>query len=457
VIFFASDWSDPSPVGSNRLVAAQAQELRRQGEDVRILVWPDQGTWSGPKPDVESPKIAGVPVLQLERDGVPYTVLSLPRIFAERFPTAGEWEEMLVLGERLLRALKPSAVHGFFWQGHWWLLAAAQRAGIRTVYTACDYGLLCHRTILVTGSNEPCPGPRSVLDCSACVIHGRGLLGVANELVAELPPARPLLRKAYGDGRGPLAKHGGVRLPVQQRIGFLAQVAGRMLRALDALVVTSPFAFDLFASAGVSRARITQLPWFSARTRPPAALPHRDARRTLRIGAACRISPEKGLHLLLEAAALAHPRNGLSIHLAGSVTPGYGESLRARFLKRAGPHAVEWSDWLKADQVDSFVESMHAIAVPSQWADNTPLAMVEALAAGRPLVCTDISSMTHLARNEINALTFPFGDVKALARVLERLADEDGLVERLAAGTGNMPTLASHSARLAALHAKVAT
>lgn len=71
------------------------------------------------------------------------------------------------------------------------------------------------------------------------------------------------------------------------------------------------------------------------------------------------------------------------------------------------------------------------VVMPSHW-EGLPLAALEALASGTPLVATDVRGLRELLTNDENALLVP-EDSHALAAALRRVLDEPELGARLAA------------------------
>jgi glycosyltransferase involved in cell wall biosynthesis len=63
---------------------------------------------------------------------------------------------------------------------------------------------------------------------------------------------------------------------------------------------------------------------------------------------------------------------------------------------------------------------------------TSPLKAFEAMAAGRPIVASDLPSSREVLRDGENALLVPPGDTAALAAALRRLAEEPALAARLA-------------------------
>jgi glycosyltransferase involved in cell wall biosynthesis len=64
-------------------------------------------------------------------------------------------------------------------------------------------------------------------------------------------------------------------------------------------------------------------------------------------------------------------------------------------------------------------------------ADNMPISILEALAAGVPVVSTDAGGIPHLVRHELSALLVPVGDAPAMAAAAQRLLSDAPLAERL--------------------------
>jgi glycosyltransferase involved in cell wall biosynthesis len=63
--------------------------------------------------------------------------------------------------------------------------------------------------------------------------------------------------------------------------------------------------------------------------------------------------------------------------------------------------------------------------------DNMPNSVLEAFAAGLPVVTSDAGGIPYIARDEETALMVPAGDPERLARAALRMLDEPGLAQRL--------------------------
>ena len=76
------------------------------------------------------------------------------------------------------------------------------------------------------------------------------------------------------------------------------------------------------------------------------------------------------------------------------------------------------------DQADIFINA--------SWLDNMPLSVIEAFAAGTPVVTTSPECMPYLVEHERTGLLSPVGDEKALAANVIRLLRDPALAARLA-------------------------
>jgi glycosyltransferase involved in cell wall biosynthesis len=73
------------------------------------------------------------------------------------------------------------------------------------------------------------------------------------------------------------------------------------------------------------------------------------------------------------------------------------------------------------------------VAVLLSYREGLPKGLVEAAAAGRPIVTTDVTGCREVVRDGIEGLLVPLGDIDAAARALARLAGDAPLRARMGA------------------------
>ncbi|MEM8933160.1 MAG: glycosyltransferase family 4 protein [Acidobacteriota bacterium] len=143
-----------------------------------------------------------------------------------------------------------------------------------------------------------------------------------------------------------------------------------------------------------------------------------------------RLSPEKGVHTLLEALRplLDGRERGVKLVIAGgtSFTEGYIEQLRE----------LAWDDVLfigrvERDGMHELLSNSRAYVLPSVM-EGLSVGLLEALSYGLCIVTTAIPENLEVVDDV--ALTFPVADVEALRAQLARVLDEpDTVAERRAA------------------------
>jgi glycosyltransferase involved in cell wall biosynthesis len=181
---------------------------------------------------------------------------------------------------------------------------------------------------------------------------------------------------------------------------------------------------------------------------PPEAAPGRaDEKRLLFVG---RVSPEKGVHDLLEAFYLvreqfpqvklelvgpvgAMPREFLVdlsdepdvAALAGLYGEDYGAQLRrlAAFLP---PGRVHFAGSRPHDEIASSYWSADVLINPS-YSEAFGMSLVEAMAAGKPVVATRAGGMTEIVESTQAGLLVARGDPPGLAQAILRLLHNDEL------------------------------
>jgi glycosyltransferase involved in cell wall biosynthesis len=132
-----------------------------------------------------------------------------------------------------------------------------------------------------------------------------------------------------------------------------------------------------------------------------------------------RLSREKGVGDALEAAATA----GVRVTVAGE---GPLESA----LRSAHPEAL-FVGRLGAAAVADLVRRSTAVIVPSVWFENAPMSVLEAMAAGTPVIASAIGGIPEQVTDGVDGLLVPAGDVGALAEAMRRIQNDHWYANRL--------------------------
>jgi glycosyltransferase involved in cell wall biosynthesis len=151
------------------------------------------------------------------------------------------------------------------------------------------------------------------------------------------------------------------------------------------------------------------------------------------IGYVGRLSPEKGVPTLLEAARRLRPvpGGGASVFVLGD-DPRPGGAHGAELRRLAGApglagrvHFFGWVEDAEAAAADFDVQVVCSRAEPFG------LATLEGMARGRPVVATAAGGSPEIIRDGVDGLLVPPDDPEALARSLDRLLGDPALRRRL--------------------------
>ena len=193
-----------------------------------------------------------------------------------------------------------------------------------------------------------------------------------------------------------------------------------------------------------------------------ADAPEVELREELRIISVGRLVDKKGFDVLVDAIALLSER-GVDATAAIAGESGDQEpAIRQRVTAAGLDDRIEFLGTLS--QAELFAEyrrsSVFALAcriTDDGDRDGIPNVLMEAMAAGLPVVSTTVSGIPELVDHGSNGLLVPPDDAEALADALWRLAKDPALSRRLA--QAGAATIAEHfdgealAARLAALFA----
>jgi phosphatidylinositol alpha-mannosyltransferase len=137
-----------------------------------------------------------------------------------------------------------------------------------------------------------------------------------------------------------------------------------------------------------------------------------------------RHEERKGLGVLLDALPLLPPDIRIWVGSDGVQTA----ELKARTIDEP---RVEWLGRIDDAEKVQRLRGAHIFCAPSLHGESFGVVLLEAMAAGTPLVATDIAGYARVARHDREALLVPPGDHVALAAALNRVLDDRALADRL--------------------------
>lgn len=150
-----------------------------------------------------------------------------------------------------------------------------------------------------------------------------------------------------------------------------------------------------------------------------------------------RIDPQKNQRLLLDAFAALNPiEQNLHLALVGPVTDNsYAKDLLLCVEAYGLKERVHWITGLEPDDplLSSAYRSAELFVLPSVH-EPFGIVILEAWAAGVPVVASQVGGIPGFTRDGVDALLFPTGNQSALETALQRLLGDERLRSELVRG-----------------------
>jgi glycosyltransferase involved in cell wall biosynthesis len=137
---------------------------------------------------------------------------------------------------------------------------------------------------------------------------------------------------------------------------------------------------------------------------------------------------EKGVEELLDACAELEGRHAFTLELVGA-----GRLLPPSPVERepeGSAARIRFRGWLEGEELRNAYRDADVFVLPS-WAEGMPNALIEAMAAGLPVVTTPVGAIRDFVVAEEHALLVPPRDGVRLAAALARLIEDGALRRRL--------------------------
>ena len=407
----------PEPVGGTEIyVEALAHNLRLHGFELFIVA----------PSEVETVKAYEHRGLRVRRFcAAPTSKHMLEELYGDGDPQAAAEFARIVDEER------PDLVHvhAFTRAVSVLLVRAAKQRKLPVFFTYHTPTVSCERGTMMLWGKEPCDGALNVRRCTSCSLQSRSVPSFAAKLLSRQPLVLSrTLQKMNRDGRV------WTTLRMSELIGRRHQAFQALLNDVDRIVALSPWVLDVLVRNGVSELKVA-LSCHGLPSVVKSCEPLIDVAETpLRVAFLGRAHKVKGADTLIKAIR-SSPSLDIELDLYGvmqSTTEGAfwkkiqrlaGQDKRVKFLAPI-PH----------DQVISLLRKYHILAVPSRWLETGPLVVLEAFAAGTPVIGSELGGIADLVRHESNGLLVDAENISAWGEALHRCAEDRDLLARLRKG-----------------------
>ncbi|MDZ7290455.1 MAG: glycosyltransferase family 4 protein [candidate division KSB1 bacterium] len=293
--------------------------------------------------------------------------------------------------EALIAATKPEVahVHNIFYQLSPSIFEPLRRHGVPVVQTLHDYQPVCANNKFLANGKI----------CEACK---DSLFSI-------------IRKRCYNNNAKTSA------------LAFVSKVIHRTLglyeNRVDRFIAPSIFLRDKLLEHGMPAQKIVHIPYTIDEPQKSFARPGPWGNTVLYLG---RLSRHKGVHTLIEAMA---PLRALRLQIAGQ---GDAMDDLKRIIGERQLHHIELLDFLTPAACSEALANASLVVVPSEWYENSPMVIYEALAAGRPVLGARIGGIPELLAPEFGELFEP-GNVLDLRHKIESLMLQPGRLQQMGA------------------------
>lgn len=130
-----------------------------------------------------------------------------------------------------------------------------------------------------------------------------------------------------------------------------------------------------------------------------------------------RLSREKGILTLIEAFAAAN--TDLPLYIVGT-GPEQGE-IEKRIIELDIADKVKLLGFKQGEELKNLVENCRCVCLPSEWYENGPYSIMEAMAAGKPAIVSTYGGLPEMVEDGVNGYTVPACDVDKLSEALAKI------------------------------------
>lgn len=330
------------------------------------------------------------------------------------------------------------------------LLDAARRMGAGTVVTYHTPTFSCMRGTLLHMGREVCDGEVRGRRCAACTLAAHGVPRLAAEAMALVPPpvGRAVARRAPA---------GRWRTAVAMRAATEAGAArfGRLMAKADRVIAPASWVADVLLRNGVPAAKTAIVRQGLPGLHSPDAGRAGPAAGPLRIGFFGRSSPVKGIDTLTGMMALIADAD-VELRLTVVNEPGTAREAEALRRAAAADRRIHIEASLPPEGVVAAMAALDLVAVPSRWLETGPLVVLEAFAAGTPVLGSRLGGIGELVTDGADGILLPADDPAAWAAAVGALAGDRDRLAALRRGVRPPRTMAEVGREMAAIYRAVA-
>jgi len=216
----------------------------------------------------------------------------------------------------------------------------------------------------------------------------------------------------------------------------------------DAIHAVSRAVSRVHADHGIPQEKIKVLQlavpateWLVPRTK-------RLERPPLKVGFLGHLGPSKGVQVLLQVAR-DFPDNKAEFHIFGK---GRTEDILYVHETASSISQVFYHGPYDYERLQSILDQIHVLVIPSLWEETLGLIGLEAQAAGVPVIASALGGMLDYVEDGVNGMLFTPGESSHLIHCIEKILEQPSLLEQMSIRAIKPHTMPSHARKILELY-----
>lgn len=301
------------------------------------------------------------------------------------------------------------------------------------------------RGTMLHEGRAPCDGKILPERCASCWLQSKGVPASAARTLAKLPQRLGALMRV---------RRIGPALAAQAQAADRKKMLQDMAAAADWIVAPCEWLCDALIANDIPAEKLVlnrQGVGHRAQVRPLRRT--NKASDVLRFGFLGRWDPVKGVHILVEAFKRLPADFAVELDICAVGDLGEAKKYRDEVqLSAACDRRIRFPLSMPHSDVADFLTGIDVLAVPSQLLETGPIVVLEAFAAGTPVIGSDLGGIKELVSHGRDGLLVPHDDVSAWTTALVRMATDRALLERLRKAIGPVRTMSDVARDTATLY-----
>jgi glycosyltransferase involved in cell wall biosynthesis len=311
-------------------------------------------------------------------------------------------------------------LHGFVQVNGLTHIQWAQQKGVKTVLTFHTPGVTCLQQSLLYKDTEVCDGQILINRCAECRLNNAGIPDPAAKILSnvEIPGLKVNNSKIN------------YVLTSPQWTKLHQQAWLDMVDSIDALHVLAEWTREVALLNSAPEQKVHLIRTFGPKPIDQPSSTQKTNEDCLNLVYVGRCDFVKGIHVIIDAIDLLPPEFPVKITFftLGWDKSKYGKERKNRIqddprlmIKESVPNHKLLQELSQYD----------ACLVPSIWLETGPLTVLEAFAAGIPVIGSRRGGIAELVQDGVDGMLFEPGNAQELAQLLENLLKDSSLLIKL--------------------------